>query len=100
MDLALVADDGSARPGRPRDAGGDRGGPPVGHPADTAPILEAAARHGVPVPEDASEALGARWVGGPLDGRHAGTAARVGAFSFNGNKLITTGGGGMLRDRR
>ena len=35
-------------------------------------------------------------MGGPLDGRHVGTIGRVGAFSFNGNKLITTGGGGML----
>lgn len=68
----------------------------VGHPADTVPILEAAERYGVTVFEDASEALGARWRGGPLDGRHVGTVARIGAFSFNGNKLITTGGGGML----
>jgi dTDP-4-amino-4,6-dideoxygalactose transaminase len=35
-------------------------------------------------------------VGGPLDGQHVGTVGRVGCFSFNGNKLITTGGGGML----
>jgi len=68
----------------------------VGHPADITPILEAATRHGVPVLEDASEALGARWVGGPLDLRHVGSVGRVAAFSFNGNKLITTGGGGML----
>ncbi len=68
----------------------------VGHPADLAPIMAAAERHGVPVIEDASEALGARWTEGPLAGRHVGTIGRVGAFSFNGNKLITTGGGGML----
>jgi dTDP-4-amino-4,6-dideoxygalactose transaminase len=68
----------------------------LGHPAAIAPILEAAERHGVAVLEDASEALGARYVGGPLDGRHVGTLGRVGAFSFNGNKLITTGSGGML----
>ncbi len=68
----------------------------VGHPAEIGPILDAAARHGVPVLEDASEALGARWLGGALDGRHVGTVGRIGAFSFNGNKLITTGGGGML----
>jgi dTDP-4-amino-4,6-dideoxygalactose transaminase len=68
----------------------------LGHPADLAPILETAERHGVSVIEDASEALGARYVGGSLHGRHVGTIGRIGAFSFNGNKLITTGGGGML----
>jgi dTDP-4-amino-4,6-dideoxygalactose transaminase len=68
----------------------------LGHPAAIAPIAEAAERHGVPVIEDASEALGARYVGGPLDGRQVGTIGRIGCFSFNGNKLITTGGGGML----
>lgn len=68
----------------------------VGHPAAIGPILEAAERHGVAVLEDASEALGARYVGGPLDGRHVGTLGRISCFSFNGNKLITTGGGGMV----
>ena len=68
----------------------------VGHPADIEPIAAAAERHGVPVIEDASEALGARYVGGRLDGRHVGTIGRIGCFSFNGNKLITTGGGGMV----
>ena len=68
----------------------------VGHPADIEPIVDAAERHGVTVFEDASEALGARYVAGRLDGQHVGTIGRVGCFSFNGNKLITTGGGGML----
>lgn len=68
----------------------------VGHPADLAPLLLAADRHGVAVIEDASEALGATFVGGSLDGRAVGTLGRVGCFSFNGNKLITTGGGGMV----
>ena len=45
----------------------------VGHPADLAPILAAAARFGVPVVEDASEALGAGWTAGPLAGRQVGT---------------------------
>jgi dTDP-4-amino-4,6-dideoxygalactose transaminase len=68
----------------------------LGHPAALEPVLEAAERHGVAIIEDATEALGARYIGGALDGRHVGTIGRVGAFSFNGNKLITTGGGGML----
>ena len=68
----------------------------VGHPADLEPILGAAERHGVPIIEDASEALGAKYAGGALAGRAIGSVGRVGCFSFNGNKLITTGGGGML----
>src|SRR6185369_14524744 len=68
----------------------------VGHPAAIEPIVEAAERHGVTVFEDGSEALGATYIGGRYGGRHVGTIGRVGCFSFNGNKLITTGGGGML----
>ncbi len=68
----------------------------VGQPADLAPIVEAADRFGVPVVEDASEALGATYTAGPYSGRAVGTIGRVSAFSFNGNKLITTGGGGMV----
>jgi perosamine synthetase len=63
----------------------------LGHPADMDPILEVARGHGLAVIEDASESLGARY-----KGRMAGTLGDVACFSFNGNKLITTGGGGML----
>lgn len=68
----------------------------VGHPAEIDDLAVAAERHGVPIIEDASEALGARYTAGRFAGRHVGTIGRVAAFSFNGNKLITTGGGGML----
>jgi dTDP-4-amino-4,6-dideoxygalactose transaminase len=68
----------------------------VGQPASMAPIIEAAQRHGVVVVEDASEALGASWTDGPFAGRQVGSVGRIGCFSFNGNKLLTTGGGGML----
>ena len=63
----------------------------LGHPVDLDPIMEVAAKYSLPVIEDATEGLGARYRGKPLGGM-----ADVGCFSFNGNKIITTGGGGML----
>jgi len=68
----------------------------LGHPARLEPLAEACARHGVAWFEDASEALGARYAEGPYRGRHVGTIGRLGCYSFNGNKIITTGGGGMI----
>jgi len=62
-----------------------------GQSADMDPIMEASAMFGVPVLEDAAEALGAGYKGQPV-----GTRGAVSAFSFNGNKIITTAGGGML----
>jgi pyridoxal phosphate-dependent aminotransferase EpsN len=62
-----------------------------GQCADMDAILDACNRYGVPVLEDAAEALGSSYRGRP-----AGTFGSVAAFSFNGNKIITTTGGGML----
>lgn len=62
-----------------------------GQSADWDPIVQACARHGVPILEDAAEALGASYKGRPCGGFGV-----IGAFSFNGNKIITTSGGGML----
>ena len=59
-------------------------------------ILAAATDHGVPVIEDAAEALGGQWLSPPFRLRQAGTVGEIGIFSFNGNKVLTTGGGGML----
>ncbi|MGO9604278.1 MAG: DegT/DnrJ/EryC1/StrS family aminotransferase [Candidatus Binataceae bacterium] len=62
-----------------------------GHPADMDPILKLAAQHRIPVVEDAAEAHGARY-----KGRRVGSLGKAGVFSFYGNKIITTGEGGML----
>src|SRR5690606_15637318 len=62
-----------------------------GQSADMDPILEMCNEHGIAVIEDAAEALGATY-----KGRLPGTMGKAGIFSFNGNKIITTSGGGML----
>lgn len=62
-----------------------------GHPVDMPALLELAARHGIEVVEDAAESLGS-WIGD----RHTGTFGRCGVLSFNGNKIVTTGGGGAI----
>jgi pyridoxal phosphate-dependent aminotransferase EpsN len=66
-----------------------------GQSADMDPILETCRSHGVPVLEDAAEAVGTLYKGRP-----AGSLGEVAAFSFNGNKIITTSGGGMLVAKR
>ncbi len=63
----------------------------LGHPADLDPIRVVAEKYSLPVIEDATEGLGARYRGKSL-----GSLGHAGCFSFNGNKIITTGGGGML----
>lgn len=62
-----------------------------GQSADLNPILEACNRYNVPLIEDAAEALGSSY-----HGRAPGTFGQTGIYSFNGNKIITTSGGGML----
>lgn len=65
-----------------------------GQPADMASIMAICDRHGIPVIEDAAEALGAA-----CRGRTPGSFGTAGIYSFNGNKVITTSGGGMLVTR-
>jgi len=62
-----------------------------GHPADMDPIMEVADKYGLIVIEDASEAHGARY-----KGRKVGSIGHMATFSFYGNKIITTGEGGMV----
>ncbi len=63
----------------------------LGHPVDLDPILAVARKFGLKVIEDATEGLGAQY-----KGKNLGCLGDVACFSFNGNKIITTGGGGML----
>ena len=63
----------------------------LGHPCDMDPILEMARQYDLAVVEDATESLGANY-----KDRRVGLLGDISCFSFNGNKLITTGGGGMV----
>ena len=67
-----------------------------GNMADMERIVDIAARYNLLVIEDAAEALGTRYVSEKYEGKHAGTIGHIGVYSFNGNKIITTGGGGMI----
>lgn len=66
-----------------------------GMPANMDPILEIALRYEIPVIEDAAEALGSRY-----NGVLTGTLGEIGILSFNGNKIITTSGGGAIVSNR
>jgi pyridoxal phosphate-dependent aminotransferase EpsN len=91
LDPALLAEELEARVARGR--------PPkavvvvhlFGQSAALSSIVDTCARHDIPLIEDAAEALGTTYAGRPV-----GTFGRLGIFSFNGNKMITTSGGGML----
>lgn len=63
----------------------------LGHPCHIAEIQAICEQYNIAVVEDAAESLGSYY-----KNQHTGTFGRVGVFSFNGNKIVTTGGGGML----
>ncbi|GFO53229.1 perosamine synthetase [Geomonas sp. Red276] len=65
-----------------------------GHPADLQGLLDICGRFNLALVEDAAESLGSRY-----QGTHTGTFGLLGAVSFNGNKIITTGGGGAILTR-
>lgn len=67
-----------------------------GNMADMVAIMEIAKKYDLKVIEDATEALGTYYTDGELKGKFAGTIGDFGAYSFNGNKIITTGGGGAV----
>lgn len=64
---------------------------PLGHAADLDPIADVCARHGVALVEDAAAAIGTLYKGKPC-----GAFGAVSVYSFNGNKTVTAGGGGMV----
>jgi perosamine synthetase len=67
-----------------------------GNPCDMAAIMRLTRRYGLKVIEDATESLGSYYTAGKYKGRHTGTIGDFGVYSFNGNKIVTTGSGGML----
>ena len=62
-----------------------------GHPVKLTKLKDVCERYNIPLVEDAAESIGSYY-----NGKHTGTFGKLGILSFNGNKLITTGGGGMI----
>lgn len=62
-----------------------------GHPVNMVEIIQISLEFGIPIVEDSAESLGSF-----VSGRHTGTLGKLGILSFNGNKIITTGGGGAI----
>ncbi len=70
-----------------------------GNMADMEAIMDIAAKYNIIVVEDATEALGTHYTEGKYAGKYSGTIGNFGCYSFNGNKIITTGGGGAVTAR-
>lgn len=70
-----------------------------GNMADMESIMDTAEKYNLKVIEDATEALGTKYTDGRYAGKFAGTIGDYGCYSFNGNKIITTGGGGAVTSR-
>lgn len=67
-----------------------------GNMADMEAIMKTAGKYNIKVIEDATEAIGTYYTEGIYKGKYAGMIGDIGVYSFNGNKIITTGGGGMI----
>ncbi len=67
-----------------------------GNPCDFEELIDVCLKRNIKVIEDASESLGSSYSQGKFAGKHTGTIGDIGVYSFNGNKIITTGGGGMI----
>lgn len=67
-----------------------------GNMADMESLMKIAKAYNLKVIEDATEAIGTYYTAGTYTGKYAGTIGDIGVYSFNGNKIITTGGGGMI----
>lgn len=67
-----------------------------GNMADMEKIMSIADAYNLKVVEDATEAIGTYYTAGKYKGKYSGTIGTMGVYSFNGNKIITTGGGGMI----
>ncbi len=71
-----------------------------GNIADMERIIEIATQYHLILIEDATEALGTHYTEGKYKGKFAGTIGDIGVYSFNGNKILTSGGGGMIVSNR
>lgn len=67
-----------------------------GNPANIEKLMKIKEKYNLKVIEDATEALGSYYLEGKYAGKHCGTIGDIGVYSFNANKIITTGGGGMV----
>lgn len=67
-----------------------------GNPADMVKLMDIKEKYNLKVIEDSTEALGSYYLQGRYKGKYCGTIGDIGVYSFNANKIITTGGGGML----
>jgi perosamine synthetase len=67
-----------------------------GNPANMEKLMEVKEKYKLKIIEDATEALGSYYLEGKFAGKHCGTIGDIGVYSFNANKIITTGGGGMV----
>lgn len=67
-----------------------------GNAANLGPLISICRDRNIKIIEDATESLGTYYVSKKLKGRYTGTIGDIGCYSFNGNKIITTGGGGMI----